>query len=433
MSTDLHEAEIATAAKRRYDVVGFLGAGFGLGVAARNTIRALESAGRLGKAIRIEPPSPRWFGRRYAEQALDEGRRLARRWLRQGGRDKTPSVPPAVTLFQMNPLEIAHFKSQWRDAVDPSAPIVCVPFWEMPLVPEAWTPVLQVMDFIMAPTRFVQEACSLVLPSSRVLHYPQAVFLPEMVRPARDRWGLSSRTTVFAVSFDVGSDIERKNPYASVEAFRRAFPSEADVELVIKMKPWPQSAAYRAQAESLRRMIGADRRVRVIEQSLGYVEVLELYASCDVMLSLHRSEGLGLHLMEAMSLAKVVVGTNWSGNVDFMTSRNSVPVGYRLVPVATRHTHYGEEVGRPGQVWAEPEVGEAARAMARLHSHPEERRVLGAMAARDMEARRKQMLSGAAYEDLERALALAPAARAGALARAARETRRGLQRRRRTR
>ena len=211
------------------------------------------------------------------------------------------------------------------------------------------------MDVVLAPTRFVQSACAAAIPPDRVLHYPQAVFLPDG-DPTRSR-GVGAHgegRDRFVVSFDIGSDIERKNPWAALEAFRQAFPDEPDVRLVIKTKPWPGVESTLPRPMSSATGWRSDRRIRVVDRSLTYAEVLGLYASGDVMLSLHRSEGLGLHLMEAMSLGKVVVATDWSGNMDFMTSQDSVPVGYRLVPVVTRHSHYlprwvaGAVLGRGG-------------------------------------------------------------------------------------
>ncbi len=385
----------------RYDVVGFLGGDFGLTVAARNTIQALTASSRCGRAVSIEPA-------RLA-------RELARLVGLVGPVESVPIAGPAtgpaaksVVLLQVNPLEIAWYARQWRGAVERPAMAACVPFWELPLVPVAWVPVLEAMDVILAPTRFVQAACAAAVPPERVLHYPQAVFLPEGIRPDRDAWGLTGKGTTFVVSFDIGSDIERKNPWAALEAFRQAFPNDPGVRLVIKTKPWPGVQAYRAQAEALRARVAADRRIRVVDRSLSYPEVLGLYASGDVMVSLHRSEGLGLHLMEAMSLRKVVVATGWSGNMDFMTDRDSVPVGYRMVPVSTRHSHYLSEVGRPGQEWAEADVGEAARALRMLHEYPERRQSLADAAEGSMLERRREMLLGATFERLEAILASAP-------------------------
>jgi glycosyltransferase involved in cell wall biosynthesis len=175
--------------------------------------------------------------------------------------------------------------------------------------------------------------------------------------------------------------------------------------MIVKSKPWSNVPLFVAQAEELRARVGSDRRVKIVDRSLSYAEVLSLYASCDVMLSLHRSEGLGLHLMEAMTLGKVVVATNWSGNTDFMTSDDSVPVGYRLVAVKTNHGTYRPEVGRPGQQWAEADVQEAAEAMLALHGNPGRRGALGSAAAVAMERRREAMLSGKAFGALEERLA----------------------------
>ena len=158
------------------------------------------------------------------------------------------------------------------------------------------------------------------------------------------------------MSFDIGSDIERKNPWAALDAFQLAFPDERDVRLIVKTKPWPHMRSYRAQAERLAARMAQDDRMRLIDESLDYADVLRLYASCDVMLSLHRSEGLGLHLMEAMSLGTVVVATGWSGNCDFMTAENSIAIPYRLVPSEDRALSLpfrggsrGTAVGRGGR------------------------------------------------------------------------------------
>jgi glycosyltransferase involved in cell wall biosynthesis len=373
--------------------VGFLGGEFGLAVAARNSARALSASGRVVEPVVLEHRAGRTSP--GPEPALPSGGEAGDRRL---------------TLFHANPLDVAVYAGQWRSAVDPAWFRCCVPFWEMPLVPRSWAPVLRAMDAVLAPTRFVQRACAAVLPEDRVLHYPQAVFLPDAAQGDRTAFGIPADATVFAVSFDAGSDSERKNPMAAVEAFQRAFPSDRGVALLVKMRPWPDLPGYRAEAQRLRDRLRADGRIRVVEAALPYPEVLRLYASSDVLVSLHRSEGLGLHLMEAMSLGKVVVATGWSGNVDFMTEENSVLVGYRLVPVAPRHPHYLAEVGRPGQVWAEPDVDQAAAALRALHEDPGRRLRLGAAAARDMERRRVDACSGAPFSALE-ALADVRAAR----------------------
>lgn len=371
----------------RYKVIGFLGGNFGLAMAAKNTLRALRTSGRQVEEVAIEP--------------VDGATPLAPVSTSAGDADL------AVNLFQVNPLDIARYSAQWRPAVDLAAHNVCVPFWELPLVPRDWEPTLSAMDAVLAPTRYIAEACAKVVGAERIVHYPQAVFLPDSIEGDRTRWGIDESATAFIVSFDIGSDIERKNPWAAIDAFQRAFPGERDVRLVIKTKPWPHMRSYVAQAQRLAQRVSTDDRILLVDESLDYADVLSLYASCDVMLSLHRSEGLGLHLMEAMSLGVVVVATGWSGNLDFMTAENSVSIPYRLVPVETQHSAYLSEVGRPEQVWAEADIETAAEQLRVLHADPDRRRVMGAKAADDMNALRASQLSGAAFDELEQLLSRA--------------------------
>jgi glycosyltransferase involved in cell wall biosynthesis len=372
----------------RYRVIGFLGGNFGLAVAARNTLRALKASGREVDEIVVEPMvKPASASDAHPHSTAESASR------------------DTINLFQMNPLDIGRYSAQWRDQVDLTARNICVPFWELPLVPRDWEPILGTMDLVLAPTRYIAETCAKVVGAERVLHYPQAVFLPEGIQPDRARWGIERGVTTFIVSFDIGSDIERKNPWAALDAFSLAFPEDRDVRLIVKTKPWPHMRSYAAQAERLAARIAHDDRMQLIDESLSYSDVLCLYASCDVMLSLHRSEGLGLHLMEAMSLGVVVIGTGWSGNLDFMTAENSVLVPFELVPVTTAHSAYLSEVGRTGQVWADADVSAAAEGLVELHGNPDRRRAMSATAVADMVQQRASVLGGGVFEALESALA----------------------------
>jgi len=375
-----------------YRLIGFLDGDFGLSVAARNTERALKASGREVERVPLQPSDSAAPARVRAGSPADAQR-------------------GAIDLFQMNPLDIGRYSAQWRLGIDAREARACVPFWELPLVPRSWEPMLRAMDVVLAPTRYIADACAPVVGEDRVVLYPQAVFLPEDVHPDRSRWGIPREATTFIVSFDIGSDVERKNPWAAIDAFQLAFPDEGDVRLVVKTKPWPHMRAYRAQAQKLAERVASDSRIQLIDESLTYADVLQLYASCDVMISLHRSEGLGLHLMEAMSLGVVVVGTGWSGNVDFMTPANSVLVPYQLVPVKTAHSAYLSETGRDGQVWAEADARAAASELVALREDPERRIGLSRAAAADMDTRRRDLLTGRVFDDLETALTRAAGAR----------------------
>ena len=356
---------------REFRVVGYVSSAFGLGIAAANTVSVLQGAGLPVSVVDVDPGG----GRQGRDSAFAELERElpARR---------------AVNVFHMNPPEILEFQNQWTDAISLRSGVnVCVPFWELPQLPESWVPILDGMDVVLAPTRFIAEACEAAL-SRPVVHYPQAVIVPADVAADRERWGIPPGTTAYLISYDAESDTARKNPLAALAAFEQAFADTNDVFLLVKLNRSELSEVQRQQVESVRERVSALRNARIIEGNLPYRDVLSLYASCDVLVSLHRAEGLGLHLMEAMSLGRVVVATGWSGNTDFMTAENSFAVPYELVPIESTNAAYGPEVGRAGQRWAEADVDAAACILQLTHDRPELRAQVGRQAALDMATRR---------------------------------------------
>jgi glycosyltransferase involved in cell wall biosynthesis len=177
---------------------------------------------------------------------------------------------------------------------------------------------------------------------------------------SRSYFGLPERPFTFLYTFDGASRLTRKNPLAAVHAFRTAFGSREDVQLVLKLQntDWLTPADEKLFAE-LRRLSRADRRVVLVNESFSSREVHGLIASADCYVALHRSEGFGYGMAEAMKLGVPVIATGYSGNLDFTTEETAYPVRYRLVPVSAADFVYDE----PGQEWAEPDVEHAAERM----------------------------------------------------------------------
>jgi glycosyltransferase involved in cell wall biosynthesis len=132
--------------------------------------------------------------------------------------------------------------------------------------------------------------------------------------------------------------------------------------------------------------------VYLTDRMLSRGRVGGLLASCDAVLCLHRSEGFGLILAEAMYLGRPVVATGWSGNMDFMNDRNSCPVGYELVPLDQNHPHYAE-----AQEWAEPDIDHAARLMRRLVDDSDWRTQIGQRARDTIRSRFSPAAAGMRY------------------------------------
>jgi glycosyltransferase involved in cell wall biosynthesis len=171
----------------------------------------------------------------------------------------------------------------------------------------------------------------------------------------------------------MGSTYIRKNPRASVAAFRRAFGDDPGCRLVLKIGN--AGDAGWAMAD-LSNAIAGMGNVQLLQETLSRQDMARLIASADAVLSMHRAEGFGLLLAEAMLQGVPVVATGWSGNLDFMTPDDSALIGFRLIPVDDPQGTYM----LADALWADPDVDEAAAWLRRLRDDSGLRRGLGVRA-----------------------------------------------------
>jgi glycosyltransferase involved in cell wall biosynthesis len=136
----------------------------------------------------------------------------------------------------------------------------------------------------------------------------------------------------------------------------------------------------------------ADDRVSLVADTLTRGATFDLIACCDAFVSLHRSEGFGRCIAEAMALGKPVIATGYSGNLDFCSPETSCLVRFKKVPV--KEEQYWHSAG---QVWAEPDVDHAAEWMTRLLEDPDLRNVIGSAGQRFVRERHSLRAAGARY------------------------------------
>ncbi len=140
----------------------------------------------------------------------------------------------------------------------------------------------------------------------------------------------------------------------------------------------------------LRAAVGAATNIEVIEGDLAPAPYRQLLATADVLLSLHRAEGFGIPLAEAMLRGKPVVATAWSGNLEFMGPQSACLVPAELVPVRDAAVAY-----HGGGIWADPGIEAAATWLRRLRD-PVVRERIGHAARRHAAARLGQAAFAAA-------------------------------------
>jgi glycosyltransferase involved in cell wall biosynthesis len=249
-------------------------------------------------------------------------------------------------------------------------------YWELEEFPDDQLGALDLVDEVWVATRHVQGAIESKT-AKPVRHMPIPLHEPTPSSRGRASFGLPDRYT-FLASFDFHSVMERKNPLGVVAAFVSAFPEANESFLVLKSingDQWPE------QAELIRCAIAERPDITLIDSYLSEADNAALIAVTDCYVSLHRAEGLGLNLIDAMALGKPVIATAYSGNMDFMDEHNSflVPWAYTTVPAGTPAYPSGAR-------WADPDLGAAAATMAALVSDPGRGRIVGARARRHIVA-----------------------------------------------
>lgn len=360
----------ASFAHAGVNVAGYLTAESGVGEAARGSVAALNSLGvktalidfHVGTISRKQDATLKGFG---------------------------SENPYPVNLVHVNADEVNNFVAHVGDDYFKEKYNIGVWMWELPEFPQQWQDRFDKFDEIWVGSNFIVTSVSKQSPVP-VIRVPCVVHLPSSASYAKPHFGIPEQEFVFLFVFDFLSLFERKNPLAVVRAFKQAFRREEPVRLVLKCINGERDADNLKQLkESI-----ADARITIIDDYLTKDEKNGLIRACDCYVSLHRSEGFGLTLAEAMLMEKPVIATGWSGNMDFMTINNSFPVEYELTTLTKDHGPY-----KQGQMWAEPKVRHAAQLMREVYDRPDKTKEKGKRAAADI----RSMLSPTAVGDIIKA------------------------------
>ena len=225
--------------------------------------------------------------------------------------------------------------------------------WELAAVPDEWVEVAPLVDEIWAPTEFVAEAMRRRMPRAVYDMLPGVEVTP--VEPvARAEFNIPQEHCVFLFMFDLHSQLHRKNPAGVVRAFKDAFRADDAATLVIKASGGDIHHEDLARLQELCR----GENIILIHELMTRPRAYGLIAMCDCFVSLHRSEGFGLGLAEAMLLGKPAIGTGYSGNLAFMNRENSMLVDFEMVEIDEDRPIYTR-----GNQWAEPSIAHAAAHM----------------------------------------------------------------------
>ncbi len=267
--------------------------------------------------------------------------------------------------------------------------------WEVQDFPGEWATSFDPFDEIWVASEYVREGLERVSPVP-VRAVPYSIVLPPSI-PALspELVGIPKGKFVFLFIFDLASYAARKNPRAVIRAFQKAFRRDDDAILVLKC------AHSAADPAGLREMQEAaqDANILITDAVLGRMQVGALLDAADCYVSLHRAEGFGLTMAEAMLRGKPVIATGYSGNLDFMNAANSYLVRYRLTSIGQPQGPYQRDF-----VWAEPDVEHAAELMRYVFEHRDEAARKGKQAQKDVSAQLSPRTVGGTMERYLRAV-----------------------------
>ena len=330
-----------------------------------NLVGWFDSPTGIGQSLRSLARAAEWAGIPVAKidaAALESGRKA--------------SAPYALNLFHVNAEGAASVVELCGPEIHRGRANVGYWYWETEDFPESWRDRFAYFDEIWVASEFCRAAIGKAS-ELEVALVPPPVVLDPLPAPPNGSPRTETEPFRFLTVSDAESVPERKNPLGAVRAFARAFSGDRSVSLTVKVANADKApglvAALRAAAGTA--------RVEIDMSPAGRGEIERLLAHCDAYLSLHRSEGFGLPIAEAMALGKPVVATAYSGCSDFLDETTGYPVEWRTAVLEHALGPYPA-----GTRWAEPDEAQAARILAEVVGNRAESARRGEAARRRIEA-----------------------------------------------
>jgi hypothetical protein len=237
--------------------------------------------------------------------------------------------------------------------------------WELPDWPESCRHAYACVDEVWGISNYTAHAHRFAAPRP-VLPMSLPVELGEIGTQTRKDFGLPENTFLFYLAFDINSNAARKNPEGLIKAFQIAFSASRRERVGLVLKVSHPETGCKLWSK-IRKIARQDKRIHVIEKTMRKPELLALFKACDCLVSLHRAEGFGRCIAEALLLSKQVIATEFSGNLDFCHEPRVALVRHSMRKVEAKDYMWGE-----GQMWAEPDLDHAAELMRSIWQEPRE-------------------------------------------------------------
>lgn len=266
-------------------------------------------------------------------------------------------LPYGINIIHINPHELGLAFVQLGQEIWNYRYNIGFWLWELEEFPDEWIPCFNLFNEIWTPSEFISKAIrkKTTLPVKTIPYYVTADIKKEY---SRESFGLPNDRFLFLMMYDSGSIMERKNPIGVLRAFKKAFSAEnTKVGLVIKINNFTAD-----DEKKIRSVLEGYTNIYLIKETLNKDKVNSLIKNVDVFVSLHRAEGFGLVLAEAMLLGTPTIATNWSANTEFMNNDVACMVDAAVIEIDKDYGPF-----KKGNKWADPDLDQAAEYMRRLY------------------------------------------------------------------
>jgi len=322
------------------NIFGYLDTDSGVGESARGIVRAFQNVDIPISIINIEQP-----------------------WLKRDNKEFsqyfTKKCNYPINIVCVNADQVEHIvDNQLSNDLSKNKYNIGYWYWESDIFPDRYKNAFRYFDEIWVASEYVKKSLKKISP------IPIFVIPPLLIKEDIEIFDLFDykkhglkigfEDFVFLNIFDSASFWERKNPFGLIKSFKKAFHNKAKIKLIIKTTEIHKSKIY----PRLLKEINNSRNIFLLDKYLPKSEINKLENQVNCYISLHRSEGLGIPLIESMILKKPVIATNFGGNVDFMSSDFSFPVRFQLEKLEHPIGPYPKNSS-----WAIPDINHAATIM----------------------------------------------------------------------
>jgi glycosyltransferase involved in cell wall biosynthesis len=325
------------------NISGYINKQFGLGEGVRSNIRAIKTT-NIPYVIND-------FNIVLSKHVMDETQSVL---------TVSEENPYNINLVQINIDRLHSVMQQTDKSYFQNKYNIAFWAWELENFPEESKVFFNLFNEIWVPSNFCTEAISKVspIPVIKIMHSIEI----ENTTYSRKDFNLPENKFIFMTMFDYYSSISRKNPLATIDSYEQSFgKNNPDVLLLIKTSI---SKEFPNEKNQLVNRIGDNKSIIIVEEILERDKLYSLMNCCDCFVSLHRSEGFGLTMAEAMYLGKPVIATAYSANTEFMNINNSFPVKYKLIQTGDQYYFSTDK-----DVWADADVQHASLQMTLVYTN----------------------------------------------------------------